>query len=160
MLAILNILEGYDLAALGHNSAEYIYQVSMAIKAAFADRNPHLGDPEFVDVPLDWMISKERGAEWRQHIDAGRPIVVDYVPPEPPDTTHVSVVDRHGNCVALTHSLGSASGVITPGLGFMYNNSMCNFNPLPGTATRSRRARAAPPAWRRRSSTATVSRCW
>ena len=106
----------------------------MALKAAFADRNPYLGDPEFVDVPIDWMISKERGAEWRQHIAAGRPIVVDYVPPEPPDTTHVSVVDRHGNCVALTHSLGSGSGVITPGMGFIYNNSMCNFNPLPGTA--------------------------
>ncbi len=134
LLAALNILEGYDLSALGHNSAEYIYQVSMALKAAFADRNPYLGDPEFMDVPLDWMISKERGAEWRQHIVAGRPIMVAYVPPEPPDTTHVSVVDRHGNCVALTHSLGSGSGVITPGMGFIHNNSMCNFNPMPGTA--------------------------
>jgi gamma-glutamyltranspeptidase/glutathione hydrolase len=134
LLAALNILEGYDLAGMGHNSAEYIYQVSMALRAAFADRNPYLGDMEFVDVPLAWMISKERAAEWRKHIAAGRPIAVDYVPPEPPDTTHVSVVDRHGNCVALTHSLGSGSGVITPGLGFIYNNSMCNFNPLPGRA--------------------------
>jgi gamma-glutamyltranspeptidase/glutathione hydrolase len=133
LLAALNILEGYDLAAMDHNSPETIYLVSMALKAAFADRNPYLGDPEFVDVPLEWMISKERGAEWRRHIDAGRPIVVAYVPPEPPDTTHVSVVDRHGNCVALTHSLGSGSGVITPGMGFIWNNSMCNFNPLPGT---------------------------
>ena len=46
---------------------EYIYQVSMALKAAFADRNPYLGDMEFVDVPLEWMISKEQGAEWRRH---------------------------------------------------------------------------------------------
>ena len=134
LLASLNILEGLDLVGMSHNSPEYIYQVSMALKAAFADRNPYLGDPEFVDVPIDWMISKERGAEWRQHIAAGRPIMVDYVPPEPPDTTHISVVDRHGNCVALTHSLGSGSGVITPGMGFIHNNSMCNFNPLPGTA--------------------------
>ena len=134
LLAALNILEGADLAGMSHNSPEYIYRVSMALKAAFADRNPYLGDPEFVDVPLDWMISKARGAEWQRHIAAGRPIVVGYVPPEPPDTTHVSVVDRHGNCVALTHSLGSGSGVITPGRGFIYNNSMCNFNPLPGTA--------------------------
>ena len=51
---------------------------------------------------------------------------------ESPGTTHVSVVDRDGTCVALTHSLGGSSGVITPGLGFMYNNSMINFNPLPG----------------------------
>jgi gamma-glutamyltranspeptidase/glutathione hydrolase len=134
LLAALNILEGYDLPGMGHNSAEYIYQAAMALKAAFADRNPYLGDMAFVDAPLDWMISKGRAAEWRDHIAAGRPIVVDYVPPEPPDTTHVSVVDRRGNCVALTHSLGSGSGVITPGLGFVYNNSLCNFNPMPGTA--------------------------
>ncbi len=132
LLAILNILEGYDLTALGHNSPEYIYLVSMAMKAAFADRNPHMGDPQFVNVPLAWMISKERAAIWRRRIDAGEPITVSFTPSEPPDTTHVSVVDDQGNCVALTHSLGSSSGVITPGLGFMYNNSMVNFHPLPG----------------------------
>jgi gamma-glutamyltranspeptidase/glutathione hydrolase len=132
LLAILNILEGYDLKALGHNSAEYIYLVSMAMKAAFADRNLFLGDPAFVDVPLSWMTSKARAAEWRAHIDAGRPIRVDQVPSGPPDTTHVTVVDAQGNCVALTHSLGMSSGVITPGLGFMYNNSMINFDPTPG----------------------------
>ncbi len=132
LLAILNILEGYDLAALGHNSPDYIHLVSMAMKAAFADRNPYLADPMFVDVPLEWMISKERAEEWRKVIDAGEPILVSFTPSEPPDTTHVSVVDRYGNCVALTHSLGASSGVITPGLGFMYNNSMVNFHPLPG----------------------------
>lgn len=132
LLAILNILEGYDLAALGHNSPEYIYRVSMAMKAAFADRNPHMGDPEYVDVPVEWMISKARAEVWRRRIEAGEPIMVSFAASEPPDTTHVSVVDQHGNCVALTHSLGASSGVITPGLGFMYNNSMINFHPLPG----------------------------
>ena len=137
LAAILNILEAYDLVALGHNSPEYIYLVSMAMKAGFADRNPYLGDAQFVDVPLDWMISKGRAREWRQKIDElqsgkGEPITVSFTMPESPDTTHVSVVDRWGNCVALTHSLGSSSGVITPGLGFMYNNSMVNFRPLPG----------------------------
>jgi gamma-glutamyltranspeptidase/glutathione hydrolase len=132
LLAILNILEGYDLEALGHNSPDYIYLVSMAMKAAFADRNPFLCDPQFVEVPLEWMISKERATEWRQQIDAGEPITVSFAPPEPPETTHVSVVDNAGNCVALTHSLGVSSGVITPGLGFMYNNSMVNFHPYPG----------------------------
>jgi len=132
LVAILNILEGYDLAAMQHNSPEYIYRVAMAMKAAFADRNPHLGDPQFGDVPLTWMTSKERAAYWRAQIDAGAPIVVSDTPTSAPDTTHVSVVDRDGTCVALTHSLGSSSGVITPELGFMYNNSMVNFNPLPG----------------------------
>jgi len=132
LIAILNTLEGYDLGALGHNSAEYIYLASMAMKAGFADRNPYMADPEFVDVPLEWMISKERALEWRKRIDEGEPIQVSFAPEEPPDTTHVSVVDHHGNCVALTHSLGMSSGVITPGLGFMYNNSMVNFHPLSG----------------------------
>lgn len=133
LIAILNILEGYDLAALDHNSPDYIYLVSMAMKAAFVDRNRLMADPEFVDVPVDWMISKERAAEWRAHIDAGKWIEpASFTPTGAPTTTHVSVVDSQGNCVALTHSLGSSSGVITPGLGFMYNNSMVNFDPLPG----------------------------
>lgn len=132
LIAILNILEGYELSALEHNSPEYIYRVSMAMKAAFADRNPFLGDPRFIDLPLSWMISKERAAEWRDVIDSDNPIDVVFTPSEPPDTTHVNAVDGEGNCVSLTHSLGSSSGVITPGLGFMYNNSMVNFHPIPG----------------------------
>jgi len=132
LLAMLNILEGYDLAALGHNSPAYIRLVAMAMKAAFADRNRTLGDPQFVEVPLDWMTSKDRAAEWRKVIDAGAAIDVGRAQVGSPHTTHVTVVDKHGNCVALTHSLGSSSGVITPGLGFMYNNSMINFHPSGG----------------------------
>ena len=60
LLAILNILEGDDLSSLEHNSPEYIYRVSMAMKAAFADRNPHLSAPQFAAMPLGWVISKAR----------------------------------------------------------------------------------------------------
>ena len=134
LIAILNILEGYNLAAMEHNSPEYIYLVAMAMKAAFADRNQHMADPNFIDVPVEWMITKERAAQWREQIAAGKPISANFVPTGTPDTTHVSVVDSQGNAVALTHSLGASSGVITPGLGFMYNNSMINFHPLPGHA--------------------------
>jgi gamma-glutamyltranspeptidase/glutathione hydrolase len=132
VIEILNILEGYNLQALGHNSAEYIYLVAMAMKAAFTDRNAHLGDPRAGAVPVRWMTSKARAKEWQAHIDAGKPITVGDTPTTPPDTTHISVVDNNGMCVALTHSLGMSSGVITPGLGFMYNNSMVNFHPFPG----------------------------
>jgi gamma-glutamyltranspeptidase/glutathione hydrolase len=132
LAAILNVLEGYDLAALGHNSPAYIHLVSMAMKAAFADRNRWLGDPRFVEVPLAEMISKERGAKWRKTIDSGAPIEVPRIQPGSKSTTQVTVVDHEGNCVSLTHSLGSSSGVITSGLGFMYNNSMVNFYPYPG----------------------------
>lgn len=111
LIAILNILEGYDLAALGHNSPEYIYLVSMAMKAAFADRNQTMADPEFNEVPraLKSMIAKERAAASQDHINAGKPIEASFMPTGTPDTTHVSVVDRQGNCVALTHSLGASS---------------------------------------------------
>ncbi|MCE2851852.1 MAG: gamma-glutamyltransferase [Roseiflexaceae bacterium] len=132
VVEILNILEGFNINALGHNSAEYIYLVAMAMKAAFTDRNAHLGDPRAGNVPVAWMTSKARATEWQAHIRAGKPIRVSDTPTTPPDTTHISVVDHNGMCVALTHSLGMSSGVITPGLGFMYNNSMVNFHPFPG----------------------------
>ncbi|MFO7168134.1 MAG: gamma-glutamyltransferase [Chloroflexota bacterium] len=132
LIEILNILEGYDLAALGHNTPEYIALVADAMQAAFADRAQYIGDPAFVDVPLAELTSKERAARWRERIDAGEPIAAGAPDMIAPGTTHVSVVDSAGTCVALTHSLGVSSGVITPGLGFMYNNSMVNFDPLPG----------------------------
>lgn len=132
LAAILNILEGYDLAALGHNSPDYVHLAAMAMKAGFADRNRHLGDPHFVAVPTDWMVSKERAAEWRSVIDSGEPFHAGRAQPGSPDTTQVTVLDQWGNCVSMTHSLGSSSGAITPGLGFMHNNSMINFHPYPG----------------------------
>jgi gamma-glutamyltranspeptidase/glutathione hydrolase len=91
-----------------------------------------MADPNFIDVPVEWMLSKERAAHWRQQIDSGAEINVSFSATETPHTTHVNAIDSKGNTVALTHSLGSSSGVISPGLGFMYNNSMLNFYPLPG----------------------------
>jgi gamma-glutamyltranspeptidase/glutathione hydrolase len=132
LIAILNILEGFDLAAMGHNSPEYIYILGMAMKAAFADRNPFMADPLFSDVPETWMMSKERADYWRKRIKAGEEIEVSFAPTGTPSTTQVTVVDVQGNCISLTHSLGSSSGVITPGMGFMWNNSMINFHPVSG----------------------------
>lgn len=132
LIAILNIFKGYDLASMDHNSPDYIYLVAMAMKAAFADRNPYMADPQFDDIPINWMIFKERASFWQKQIDQRAEITVSYTATESPHTTHLSVVDQAGNCVALTHSLGMSSGMITPGLGFMYNNSMVNFYPLPG----------------------------
>lgn len=132
LLEILNIVEGWDLPSLGHNSAAYILRMAMAMKAAFADRARHLGDPGFGDVPVAWMVSKERAAAWRRRIEAGRVVDAAAAADEAPGTTHVSVVARDGTCVSLTHSLGGSSGVVSPGLGFMYNNSMFGFDPLPG----------------------------
>ncbi|MBC8353155.1 MAG: gamma-glutamyltransferase family protein [Planctomycetes bacterium] len=133
LIAILNILELFDLSSFDHNSPDYIYLVSMAMKAAFADRNRLLADPQFAEVPLEEMISADRAMYWKEKIDANELIDVARGETGPPDTTHVSVVDEQGNCVSLTHSRGSLSGgVISPGLGFFYNNSMINFHPYPG----------------------------
>lgn len=129
---ILKILEADDLRQLGHNSAPYILRVSLAMKAAFADRNEMLGDPLFVPETVEWMHSPERIAHWRAMIESGKPIDVARGSVESANTTQVTVTDHSGNWVSLTHSLGASSGVITPGLGFMYNNSMINFDPLPG----------------------------
>jgi gamma-glutamyltranspeptidase/glutathione hydrolase len=132
LIAILNILEGFDLPGLGHNTPDYIYTLGMAMKAAFADRNPYMADPLFSDVPVEWMMSKSRADEWRERIRREEPIEVSFEPTGHPSTTHVTAVDSRGNAIALTHSLGASSGVITPGMGFMYNNSMINYHPTSG----------------------------
>lgn len=132
LLQILNIAEGWDLPSLGHNSAAYVLRMAMAMKAAFADRARFMGDPAFGDVPVAWLTSKGRAAWWRQRIESGQAVDAAAIRDEAPGTTHVSVVDRDGTCVPLTHSLGGSSGVVSPGLGFMYNNSMFGFDPLPG----------------------------
>jgi gamma-glutamyltranspeptidase/glutathione hydrolase len=137
LLEMLNILENFDLAALGHNSPEYIRIVCEAMKYATIDKDRHVGDPRFVDIPLDRLTSKSYAAELAAKIRKGERASVarlqaaDVVPR---DTTHISVVDGDGNCVAMTHSLGMPSGVITPGLGFMYNGCMGVFDPRPGRA--------------------------
>lgn len=133
VLGILNILEGYDVAAMGPQSEDYVYTLARAQAAAMADRQELVGDPRFVEVPTAMLVSKERAAEWRTRLDAGERVTVPRYHPDSPTTTNVSVSDRHGNCIALTHTLGSSNGTITPGLGFMYNNAMNCFDPRPGT---------------------------
>ncbi len=128
---ILHILEHRDIASLGLNSVEYIDFVARAMQAGFHDWYTYGGDPRFVDVPVDWLLSRERAAEWFTRISNREPITVPLYP-EPASTTHITVVDAEGNCAAITHSLGSSSGVVTPGLGFTYNNIMNAANPIPG----------------------------
>lgn len=134
VIEILNLLEGYDLTTLGHGTAEHVELLARAQILSFIDRRRYHGDPKFLDVdPTDILVSKERAAELRNYIDRRElPPDVAEQPPEPPHTTHLSTADSHGNCVALTHTLGSASGVVTEGLGFTYNNCMFQFNPVPG----------------------------
>ena len=121
LLEMLNVLEHFDLAGLEHNSAEYIRIVAEAMKRATVDKDRHLGDPKFVDVPLDRLTGKDYAAGLASEIRGRRKAEVPRFSRGgvKGDTTHVSVIDADGSCVTMTHSLGMPSGVITPGLGFM-----------------------------------------
>ncbi len=135
VIQMLNILENFDLAAMGHNSPDYIATVSEAMKIATIDKDVHVGDPRFVDVPLDRLTSKDYARKCAERIKSGEKAHVPRYNPggaESKDTTHVSTADEHGNCVSLTHTLGMPSGVVTDGLGFMYNGAMAVFDPRPG----------------------------
>ena len=134
LVEMLNILENFDLAAIGHNTTDYIRVVCEAMKAATIDKDNHVGDPAFVDIP-EHLTAKDHAASIAARIRAGEKLRVPRLGlPEPRDTTHVAVVDGAGNCVTMTHSLGMPSGVITDGLGFMYNGCMAVFDPRPGRA--------------------------
>ena len=133
LLEMLNILEHFDLRALGHNSPAYIAVVAEAMKIGAVDRDQNLGDPRFVTVPVKQLLSKEHAAAMAARIKRGEKTHVPRLgAKESADTTHVCVVDRNGICVSLTHTLGTPSGVVTDGLGFMYNGAMGAFDPQPG----------------------------
>lgn len=135
IVEMLNILENFDLGSMGHNSPDYIATVSEAMKIATVDKDAHVGDPNFIDIPLEHLTSKQYAAEMASRIQSGEKTRVPRFNPggvESKDTTQVSTADEHGNCVSLTHSLGMPSGVITPGLGFMYSGCMAVFDPRPG----------------------------
>lgn len=142
LVTMLNILEGYDLAAFGHNSAKYLHVLSEAMRRAFADRAKHLGDPKFNPaMPVDELISKAHGEALRKSIDMAHASVSDssefgqlYLTPESEETTHLSVMDADGNAVSLTYTLEYSYGsrIVADGTGFLLNNEMGDFNPMPG----------------------------
>ena len=133
LVEMLNMLECFDLRGMGHNSPEYIRTLAEVMKIATADKDAHVGDPQFVEVPLERLTDKNYAAEQAAFISAGgRRHVERLALPESSGTTHLCVVDRQGAIVTMTHSLGMMSGVITPGLGFMYNGCMAVFDPPAG----------------------------
>jgi len=132
---ILNILEAYDLPEYG--TPELMHLEAEAMRRAFTDRNRFLGDPEFENVPLARLVSKEHAAELRRDID---PRKATPTPPFDPsivdgnNTTHYSVVDSEGNAVSTTTTInfGYGSFVTVSGAGFLLNNEMDDFAAAPG----------------------------
>src|SRR5690554_1061653 len=140
IIQILNILEGFDISDMGHNSAATIHHMAEAMKLAYADRAEYLGDTDFVDVPLSGLTSRAYAAELRKGInpDKARP-ASDIKPGQPaafesPETTHFSVVDRWGNAVSNTYTINFSygSGITVAGAGFLLNNEMDDFSAQPG----------------------------
>jgi gamma-glutamyltranspeptidase / glutathione hydrolase len=133
----LNVLAGYDLKAMGHNSVAYVHHLTEALKLAFADRHRYYGDPRFVDVPMDALLSKEYAAVRRQllkadkaaegmppageikHFPRSRPLPQETKGEPAPlaDTSYACVVDRAGNAFSATPSDGSSATPIIPGTG-------------------------------------------
>ena len=126
-LQMLNILEGFDLKAMGHNSADALHVMVEAKKIAWADRAKFYADPAFAKIPLKGLLSKEYAAERRKLIDphrandkvaAGNPAL------DQGDTIYMCAADDEGNMVSLIQSnyRGMGSGVVVPGLGFMFQD--------------------------------------
>jgi gamma-glutamyltranspeptidase/glutathione hydrolase len=139
LLQCLNVLEGFDVPAMGPNSSLFVHTVSEALRRAFADRARFLGDPESAkDMPVERLVSKEHAAALRKTIRADRASVSSPAsfewPAESTETTHFSVVDADRNVVALTTTLeaGYGSKIVVPGAGFLLNNEMGDFNAGPG----------------------------
>lgn len=146
VVEMLNVLEGYDLASLGHNTPDYAHHLAEAMRRAFRDRAAFLADPDFADVPLAQLTSKVYAAELRAGIDAAAATpsgVADVdaaaaaLARESSETTHYSVVDGAGLAVAVTYTLEGSYGsyVTVPGAGFLLNNEMGDFNARPGLTT-------------------------
>ena len=139
LVEMLNILEGYDLNEIGHNSALYLHLLTESMRRAYADRANYLGDPDFNEnMPLGRLTSKEYAANLRDTISLGRKSESDPAlfahAYESDETTHFSVVDRHGSMVSLTYTLewGYGSHIVVEGAGFLLNNEMGDFNARPG----------------------------
>jgi len=140
LIELLNILENFDLKKYGFGSSYTIHYLVEAMRRVYADRAEYLGDPDFVQIPLDKLLSKEYAKELASEIDTffATPSsrIIRSVSPisEGVHTTHYSVVDRWGNVVAVTTTINSYFGsmVAVDGAGFFLNNEMDDFSAKPG----------------------------
>ncbi len=153
LIQMLNILEGWDLRSLGHNSAAYIHRLAETMRRAYADRSTYLGDPDFFSVPVDDITDKNYASALRSGISLTKATPstdvqsgLDIDPEtlligntlgdnESSETTHFSTWDQWGNAVSNTTTLNFSygNGISIPGAGFLMNNEMDDFSAKPGT---------------------------
>jgi len=141
ILQMLNVLEHFPVREMGAGSADNAHLLAEVMRRAYADRSKHLGDPDFFDVPVDWLLSDSYASELAASIrmDKATPSaeVAPGVPPaaESVDTTHFSIVDAAGNFVSNTYTLNTSYGsaIAVEGAGFILNNEMDDFSARPGS---------------------------
>ena len=132
VLQILNVLENFNISALEVNSVEYLHLFSEVFKLCYADRAAYMGDPNFVQVPLKGLLSKEYAKELAARVDLSRaqpPAPGDSWKHESMSTTHFSIADKDGNLVAVTRTINHFFGscVVPEGTGFLLNDEMEDF---------------------------------
>lgn len=157
LLETLKLVEGFDLKALGHNSSDYLHTVAEALNLAFADREAYVGDPKFVKVPTQAMLSEAYARRQRTRIDMARAFGKMPEPGDPegsaahaggaahevyaqargktgisPDTIYCSVMDRHGNAYSATLSDNTDDTPVIPGTGLAISSRGCQSRLIPG----------------------------
>ncbi len=140
VIQMLNILERFPVRKYGAESADNVHLLVEVAKLAFADRSKHLGDADFYDVPSNWLTGKKYAGELAAGIDMQKARPSEEISPgvalkkESVDTTHFSIIDRHGNMVANSYTLNLSfgSGLSVDGAGFLLNNEMDDFVSKPG----------------------------
>lgn len=140
LIEMLNILERYDLKAMGAGSSQAAHVMVEAMRRAFADRAEFLGDPDFVKVPIAGLTSRAYADKVAATIDLNRASTSQTVkhgnpaPYESDETTHFTVVDKDGNVASNTYTLNDSYGnkITVEGAGFLLNNEMDDFAPQPG----------------------------
>ena len=138
MIQMLNMLSAYDVSEFGFGSSDYIHLLTEVMRRAYADRGRWLGDPDFYQVPVEGLISREYARHRGRSVDLEQ--VSELGPGVPPgapesdDTTHFSIIDRDGNAVSCTTTINSTFGscCIADGCGFFLNNEMDDFSAKPG----------------------------
>jgi gamma-glutamyltranspeptidase/glutathione hydrolase len=141
LVEILNILEGYDLSALGQNSSASLHLITEAMKHGFSDRAQVMGDTDFVQVPIEKLTDKAYASDLRKRIDQKTKAPESYggfsqVNAATTDhgTSHLSVADSQGNLVAMTNTINLSFGskLLSPSTGILLNNEMDDFSAQPG----------------------------
>jgi gamma-glutamyltranspeptidase / glutathione hydrolase len=136
---MLNVLSGFPLQEIGFHTPKGIHLLTETLRLGFRDRAQYLGDPDFAEVPVTMLASEKYATEQRAKIDQVKATPSNAIPVTPAgklestSTTHLSVIDKHGNAVATTQTVNLyfGSGVMVPGTGILLNNEMDDFSAQP-----------------------------